>query len=104
MVSSSSPSPRLFPPSFFPRAWRTSQQLFGLRAERLQFFLVLRLQVLVRLGPLHSSIKAVPALQRITEFGMAHGHEDQVKGVELSLSGMEAVFERGNGLSIKSVA
>ena len=35
---------------------------------------------------------------------MAHGEEEQVKGVELSLSGFEAVFERGDGLSIKSVA
>ncbi len=35
---------------------------------------------------------------------MAHGDEEQVKGVGLSLSGFEAVFERGDGLSIKSVA
>ena len=35
---------------------------------------------------------------------MAHGQEEQVKGLELSLSGSEAVFERGNRLSIKSVA
>ncbi len=53
MVSSSSPSPHLFSlpvsTSRFPaRAWRTSQQLFGLRAERLQFFLIPRRQVFVR--------------------------------------------------------
>ena len=63
-----------------------------------------RRQVLVRLGPLQGSIQAVPGLERIPEFGVAHGEEEQVKGVGLSLSGFEAVFERGNGLSIESVA
>src|SRR5262249_27100078 len=81
-----------------------AERSLRLGPEGLQLLDVLRLQVLLRLDPLHGSVKAVLRPGRVAELRVTQGEKEQVKGVPFPLARGEAFFQRDPGRGILPVA
>jgi hypothetical protein len=75
---------------------RTGHDGIGLGAKRLQFLQVLRGEGFLITEPTHGSVVADAGFCAVSQPVVCHGQEEKVKSIKLTLTGLEAFFQRSD--------